>query len=82
MVKSYDFITFKKSLKKKLLLNLLINFEKKSNFLYLTLPPLHIECNYKTMTFLLVRKLIDYNKLSYPFEMNLNKLTMSYKSFN
>lgn len=46
------------------------------------IPPMHIEANYRIMTFLLIRKYINMKKLSYPFELNLNKLIMSYKSFN
>lgn len=80
LLKPYDFLTFKESEKKRLFNNILENFSNKKSSP--VVPPLHIEANYKVMTFLLIRKFIDVKKLSYPFEFNLNKLIMSYKSFN
>lgn len=80
LLKPYDFLTFKESEKKKLFQNIIKNLKEQKSFA--VIPPMHIEANYRIMTFLLIRKYISIKKLSYPFELNLNKLIMSYKSFN
>lgn len=80
LLKPYDFLSFKPSEKKRLFRNIVLNLKEKQKFSII--PPMHIEANYKIMTFLLIRKHINVSKLSYPFEVNLNKLIMNYKSFN
>lgn len=73
IINSKNLITFEFQLKQKLYKILLLNIKFKRFF---TQPPYYFEINYKTLTLLLLPKLINIKYIAYPFQHKNTKLLM------